>query len=320
MAGEVTPAAKVVSKLTEGLLGMVVNTFADRAVRKISMTARGPEGESTVEFTPLPPLADLDGGGAIGLGDSIAPSPTAAQAWPEETFDVIVGLDWEKRLVRRCVCAPKPIPALLVGKPASAKSMFLEDLERLPDSRYMVGGKGSLTAAGILSLMRSDHAPHILLVDEIDKCDRETQDALLTMLETGRVTRVVSGDTEDTEVGGLAFIAAANHPEQLTEELRSRLYRIDLPEHDAKERHEIIVRYLTRRENVEPKRAAEIAALVAPTDADVRRARHLARLGADDPAFARELAQREAQRRTAPLPKPATVIDVPHRVVRKRRA
>ncbi|GAH66105.1 unnamed protein product, partial [marine sediment metagenome] len=59
---------------------------------------------------------------------------------PNDLFDFILGHDKLKDLLWRSLNAERPVHILMVGPPASAKSMFLGELARLPFSRFTLGG------------------------------------------------------------------------------------------------------------------------------------------------------------------------------------
>lgn len=60
---------------------------------------------------------------------------------PDDLFSSVVGYDNIKNLLRLAVTAESPAHVLLSGAPASAKTLFLLELHRLPDSYYCVDEK-----------------------------------------------------------------------------------------------------------------------------------------------------------------------------------
>ncbi len=58
-------------------------------------------------------------------------------------FAPVVGFDNVKDLFRRAVRATRPVHVLLKGHPASAKTLFLMELGRLPEAHFVVGGTAS---------------------------------------------------------------------------------------------------------------------------------------------------------------------------------
>lgn len=83
---------------------------------------------------------------------------------PEDMFDVVVGHEKLKKLFTLSLQAPEPVHILLAGPPATAKSIFLMELERLPRSRYALGGTSS--KAGIVDFI-IEQQPRYLILDEL---------------------------------------------------------------------------------------------------------------------------------------------------------
>ena len=82
-------------------------------------------------------------------------------------FDEIIGYDHIKRLFRMALNSDSVIHILLVGAPASGKTMFLTSLmHRLKNSYFADGGSSS--KAGMMDYLLTNK-PRYLLVDEIDK-------------------------------------------------------------------------------------------------------------------------------------------------------
>ena len=68
-----------------------------------------------------------------------APTPELPlKTIPDDLFNIIVGHNNTKTLVKYAIEAEKPVHLLLTGPPASAKTLFLMELARLPESYYCV--------------------------------------------------------------------------------------------------------------------------------------------------------------------------------------
>lgn len=70
---------------------------------------------------------------------------------PEDFLNMLVGYDYLKELILRSLKAERPLHILLIGPPASGKSIVLSEIGRLPRSRFALGG--SSTKAGITQLV-----------------------------------------------------------------------------------------------------------------------------------------------------------------------
>ncbi len=193
---------------------------------------------------------------------------------PEDLFDVVVKHEDLKDLFMQSLRATRPVHILLVGPPATAKSLFLSELNRLPRSRYALGGTSS--KAGILDFMIGQRCRY-LLIDELDKMDMKDYAALLSLMETGKVARLKKGMTDDIKVKTWVF-AAVNRDDSLPHELKSRFFECHLAEYSEQDFKEVVRTVLVKREHVDEDVAANIADKVAEYSRDVRDAEQIARL------------------------------------------
>jgi DNA replicative helicase MCM subunit Mcm2 (Cdc46/Mcm family) len=97
----------------------------------------------------------------------------------DSLFEDIVGYDHIKRLFGLALESDSTTHTLLVGPPASAKTMFLTSLvHRLKNSYFTDGGNSS--KAGVLDYLLTNK-PRYLLVDEIDRMSTKDQAFLLNL-------------------------------------------------------------------------------------------------------------------------------------------
>ena len=66
----------------------------------------------------------------------------------DELFEDIIGYDDIKRLFRMAINADDPVHILLIGPPASAKTVFMRTLTKLQNSYFTDGGNS--TKAGMI--------------------------------------------------------------------------------------------------------------------------------------------------------------------------
>lgn len=92
----------------------------------------------------------------------------AEEQIPSDLFKMIVGHEDKKNIIMRSISAEKPVHCLLWGSVASAKTLTLEDLARLPRSRFILGS--SLTRAGLFDVLFNER-PRYLIIDELEKID-----------------------------------------------------------------------------------------------------------------------------------------------------
>lgn len=193
---------------------------------------------------------------------------------PSDLFDIVVGHDRVKKLFTLSLQAPQPVHILLVGPPATAKSIFLMELERLPRSRYALGGTSS--KAGIVDYI-IEQRPRYLIIDELEKMDIKDYSALLSLMAEGIVTKLKKGMTEKVKVKTWVF-GAVNRDDNLPTELKSRFLIRYLPEYSEQDYKKVVEKVLMKREQVAEDIATEIAEKMVAYSRDVRDAIKVARL------------------------------------------
>jgi Holliday junction DNA helicase RuvB len=196
---------------------------------------------------------------------------------PPDLFDIIIGHEDKKDIIKRGLMSEKPVHILLWGTPASAKSLILEELSRLPRSHFILGS--SLTKAGIYEVLFNER-PKYLLLDELDKIDDPSNlTALLSLMERGLITETKSRRHRQIRLKTWVM-ASANRMEKIPVELLSRFVRLRFSDYTENEFMEVAVNVLRDREGVNEPLALYIgqAVLRELRSKDVRDAVKISRL------------------------------------------
>lgn len=170
---------------------------------------------------------------AINIFESgtIDQQPKQENQIPNDLFNVIVSHDKIKQVLNKSIKSPKPTHALLYGPPATAKSLFLSELSRLPDSKQILGS--TVSKAGLVEYLL-EFKPKYLIFDEIDKAHGTDLSTMLSLMETGLVTRLKKGMRE-TETLKTWVFASANKINKLPEELKSRFLKFEIKPYSIEE-------------------------------------------------------------------------------------
>jgi hypothetical protein len=219
------------------------------------------------------------------LQASMAVREDVAAGIPPDLFEAVEGHDLVKRVLRLALEATRPVHVLLVGPPASAKSLLLDELARLPGSRLAVGV--STTRAGLTEWLLANPECRYLLIDEADQLSMRDASALLTVMESGRVVRLQHGRQESERRAVWVFAAANGEPRSAA--LRSRFVVCGLAPYRRDEYERAVVTALVRREGADPESARAIAHLVGARSRNVRDARSIWRLSNGNLSLARDL-------------------------------
>ncbi len=136
----------------------------------------------------------------------------------EPVFDSIVGYDDVKRLFRMSLSSERPVHILLVGPPASAKTLFMLECMKFDRSFFTLGSHS--TKSGMVDYL-FDKRPRYLIVDEIEHMPAKDQTALLSLMETGILAETKFQKTRNTQLKTWVF-ATSNGTERMLTPLLSR--------------------------------------------------------------------------------------------------
>ena len=189
--------------------------------------------------------------------EGYAPKAHLPREVPEDLFDPIVGFDDIKEILRLSLASERPVHQFLWGPPASAKTLFMLELERMGDARYALGSTS--TRAGLRQLLM-DTQPRYLLLDELDKGRDSDYAVLLSAMENGIL---VDGryDQNLRRVNvNLWVFAAGNSKERIWPELLSRFGEgLRIAPYTPEEFLEVAERVLVMREGAPQDVAKAIA-------------------------------------------------------------
>jgi len=164
-------------------------------------------------------------------------------------FDEIVGYDHIKRLFRMALESGSPIHILLVGPPASAKTMFLTSLMHHLRNSYFADGSSSSKARMIDYLFAN--SPRYLLIDEIDKTAHKDQAFLLNLMETGIINETKYGKTRSAQIKTSVF-ATSNDSRKLSGPVLSRFFIVELEPYTYEQFYQISTSLLHNHTNIAP--------------------------------------------------------------------
>ena len=247
------PAAKICSLLNANLVSIVFSTNSSTYYSLI--------GRAAIKE-------------ALGRRDEPSSAAVVSPQIPDNLFDCIIGYDDVKDLIKFTLKDGRKGHFLLIGPPATAKSLFLMELGKL-SGRYEATGS-TVSAAGLTDAF-FQYQPRILLLDEIDKIPMDATAVLLSVMETGDVL-----ETKYRRHRGLKLelnvFAACNTDKAIPRELLSRFdAKLHFHPYPCEKFVSICRGYLCRYEGV-PEDIAEYIGIQTwqHLDKDLRTARGIA--------------------------------------------
>src|ERR687885_604980 len=162
-----------------------------------------------------------------------------------QVFSKIDGLDDIKEMMLRALESSERAHTLLTGPPASAKSLFMLQIEKYMSARVYFAEGASTTKAGLQRFIAENQHKEIIIIDEIEKMPLQHQEGLLTMMERGEFTSTKVRNTKTVKADVVIF-ATSNSVERLSKPLLSRFTLFEIPEYTYEEFKTIAIKIVKK--------------------------------------------------------------------------
>jgi Holliday junction DNA helicase RuvB len=166
-----------------------------------------------------------------------------------------------KQILGNIILCKESAHCVLVGPPASGKTMFLLSIQRNMKNVFFIDATNA-SGPGIVDKLFAYPSTKIILVDEIEKMTKRDQNMLLNLLETGMLVSTKVRNTQGMKFTGIKLFATSNDIEQLSKPLRSRLMEFHLPEYRFGEFREIVEKLAVNKYRLNREIADKIASVV----------------------------------------------------------
>ncbi|MFL6461079.1 MAG: AAA family ATPase [Nitrososphaeraceae archaeon] len=195
------------------------------------------------------------------------PVPLSVRERALKVFSNIEALDDVKEMMLRALESTDRAHTLLTGPPASAKSLFMLQIEKYMSCKVYFAEGAVTTRAGIQKFIAENPHKEIIIIDEIDKMPIKDQEGLLTMMERGEFVSTKVRNTK-TVKANIVIFATSNGTERLSKPLLSRFTVFEIPEYTYEEFEGIALR-LTKK--LHPNAVIQISSSVWKTGSkDIR--------------------------------------------------
>ena len=173
----------------------------------------------------------------------------------EDFFNEIVGYVDIKKLLMRCIQSDS-MHVILDGPPASAKSLFLYEMQKNLEEAHFVDCTNASGPGLVDYLFKND--VRYLLLDEVEKMSNSDQNVLLNLLETGILISTKVKKTVSKRID-VSVYATTNDIDTISKPFRSRFMEFSLPPYTYDEFCEIAANLLGKRYNHDEELSVKIA-------------------------------------------------------------
>jgi Holliday junction DNA helicase RuvB len=126
-------------------------------------------------------------------------------------------------------------------------------------SCFVIGSNS--TKKGIIDVL-FEKRPQILVIDELETMSYDTQESLLSLMETGIISETKKTCSREMQLEDIKVFATSNNTKELLNPLLSRFIVLDIAPYTDQQFVEITVQRLTREEGISERLAINIANLV----------------------------------------------------------
>jgi Holliday junction DNA helicase RuvB len=145
-------------------------------------------------------------------------------------FESIIGYEEQKEILKRVIESDRAMHVLLLGSPATAKTLFLLELTKIPNSIYLTP---YITYSGLFSYL--DLEPKLILIDQLDNLKySDVYRLLIDICEYGIATKT-SYNEKIAKTIKTKIIATANTIKRIPQALLSRFLILQFKRYSEEE-------------------------------------------------------------------------------------
>src|ERR1044071_4102506 len=140
----------------------------------------------------------------------------------------------------------KKTHCLIVGEAGTSKTVFLKTIEKsLLEQNYNVHYLDSttLSSSGVIEYMFSNEIEYMLL-DELDKLEKEHQSCFLNLLESGLLQETKHKKIRKKDMQSTIIVATGNYIEKILNPLKTRFLVLNIPKYTKEQFYDIGIKLL----------------------------------------------------------------------------
>lgn len=138
-------------------------------------------------------------------------------------FKDIIGQTAIKRQIYRALLRDnRLINILLVGAPATSKTLFLKIIEQKCNGVVFYDASTGSSGAGLIELIRRNPTMKVLEIDEMAEMKRNDIEVMRGLANDGRIAKALKTEFINLKLDNLKIFATTNNPTKLSKPIKSR--------------------------------------------------------------------------------------------------
>lgn len=176
----------------------------------------------------------------------------------EEFFKDIIGQTAIKRqLYRALLRNNRLINILLIGAPATSKTLFMKCIENQCNGVIFYDASTGSSGAGLIEILRLNPQVKILIIDELSELKRNDIEVLRGLANDGRVSKTLKKQFINFTIKNLKIFGTTNNPTKLSKPIKSRFQIYLIPEYTDKEFKDVVKFCLASQQIIKDNRLIE---------------------------------------------------------------
>jgi len=136
--------------------------------------------------------------------------------------DIIGQTPIKRQLYRALLRDNRLISVLLIGAPATSKTLFMKCIEKQCNGVIFYDASTGSSGAGLIEILRLNPECKILIIDELAELKKNDIEVLRGLANDGRVSKTLKSKFINFTIKNLKIFATTNNPTKLSRPIKSR--------------------------------------------------------------------------------------------------
>lgn len=163
--------------------------------------------------------------------------------------DIIGQTAIKRQLYRALLRDNRLINILLIGAPATSKTLFLKIIEKKCNGVVFYDASTGSSGAGLIELIRRNPEMRILEIDEMAEMKKNDIEVFRGLANDGRIAKALKSEFINLKLDNLKIFATTNNPTKLSKPIKSRFQIYLIKPYSDSEFIEVI-KFCLKKQNI----------------------------------------------------------------------